>query len=120
MDALTTVNRFYAATDKKDAKLLHDLVADDVRFEGPVMRAEGAARYLAMNEQLLPFHRATRMLCQFASGDEVCSIYEMDLATPQGSVLTLTLADWIRVRAGRVVEQRIYYDAREFAKAFGM
>jgi ketosteroid isomerase-like protein len=44
----------------------------------------------------------------------------MDIATPQGGLLTLHISDWIRTRGERITEQRIYYDAREFAKAFGM
>ncbi len=44
----------------------------------------------------------------------------MDLKTPSGTVITLQIADWIRVAEGKIVEQRIYYDPREFAKAFGM
>lgn len=120
MDALAIVSRLYGATDEKDAKLLVDPLADDMRFEGPVMRSQGAAQYIAMNESSLPFHRETSSLRQFANANDVCSIDETDVATPQGGILTLTMADWIHVQAGRGVEQRISYDAREFAQALGM
>jgi hypothetical protein len=75
MEALTLANKLYEATAKKDAKLLADLLDDSMLFEGPVMRSEGAAKYIAMNEQLLPFHRETRMLRQFSNGNDACSIY---------------------------------------------
>jgi ketosteroid isomerase-like protein len=60
------------------------------------------------------------MLRQFENGNDVCSIYEMDIATPSGGMMTIELTDWIQVADGRVAKQKIYYDPREFAKAFGM
>jgi hypothetical protein len=57
---------------------------------------------------------------QFADGDDVCSIYDLIMATPDGGTITLPMVDWIRVVNGRMAEQRIYYDPREFAQAFGM
>jgi ketosteroid isomerase-like protein len=91
-----------------------------VIFDGPVMHAHGAREYRAMNEQLLSFHRGTTMLRQFESGDAVCSIYEMAMATPAGGELAMTIADWMEVADGKIASQRIYFDAREFAQAFGM
>jgi ketosteroid isomerase-like protein len=44
----------------------------------------------------------------------------MDIATPSGGMMTIELTDWIQVADGRVAKQKIYYDPREFAKAFGM
>jgi ketosteroid isomerase-like protein/uncharacterized protein YndB with AHSA1/START domain len=117
---LDIVNRFYEATSNRETGALADLVSDDVTFEGPLMRARGAREYIAMNEQLLAFHRDTKMLRQFENGNSVCSIYELAMATPAGGELTLTMADWIEVVGGKIVSQRIYFDPREFAQAFGM
>ncbi len=119
-EALTVVNKLYELTDGKKTKGLEDLLAEDMSFAGPVMNASGAKEYIAMNEQLLPSHLQTRMQSRFEKGNQVCSIYEMDLKTPSGTVITLQIADCIRVAEGKIVEQRIYYDPREFAKAFGM
>ena len=118
--ALEVVNRFYEATNNRRADDLPALVADDVTFGGPVMRATGAKEYVGMNEQLLGFHQGTRMLRQFEDGDDVCSVYELRMTTPAGGALTLVVADWIKVRGGRIAEQRLYFDPREFAQAFGM
>jgi ketosteroid isomerase-like protein/uncharacterized protein YndB with AHSA1/START domain len=117
---LEVVNRLYEATSNRRIDELAGLISDDVTFEGPVMQARGAREYLAMNEQLLGFHRGTTMLRQFENGDAVCSIYELAMGTPAGAELTLTLADWIDVADGRVAAQRIFFDPREFAQAFSM
>lgn len=117
---LGVVNRFYEATSNRRIDELAGLISDDVTFDGPIMQARGAREYLAMNEQLLGFHRGTTMLRQFENGDAVCSIYELTMGTPAGAELTLTLADWIEVVDGRVAAQRIFFDPREFAQAFSM
>jgi ketosteroid isomerase-like protein/uncharacterized protein YndB with AHSA1/START domain len=117
---LAVVNRFYEATAAREAAALAPLVDDDVTFEGPLMRASGAREYLGLNEQLVGFHRDTKMLRQFENGSSVCSIYELTMATPAGGEVALTMADWIEVADGKIASQRIYFDPREFAQAFGM
>ena len=119
-DAKDVVDRLYEVTNGRRAQDLRALVADDVTFDGPVMHTAGAQEYVAMNEQLLGFHAGTRMLRQFEAGDDVCSIYEMDMSTPSGGSISVTIADWIRVTEGKIASQRIYFDPRAFADAFGM
>lgn len=118
--AKDVVDRFYEVTNSRRAQDLRALVADDVTFDGPLMQSTGAKGYVAMNEQLLGFHAGTRMLRQFESGEDVCSIYEMDMSTPAGGSISVTIADWIRVTDGKIASQRIYFDPRAFADAFGM
>ena len=118
--AKDVVDRFYEATNARRAQDLPALVSDHVTFVGPLMRATGAQEYVAMNEQLLGFHAGTRMLRQFEDGEEVCSIYELDMSTPAGGSISVTIADWIRVADGKIASQRIYFDPRAFADAFGM
>ena len=51
----------------------------------------------------------------------MCSIYELTLGTPAGGSFFVIMADWIRVVDvvdGLIAEQKIYYDPREFVKAF--
>ncbi len=118
--ALEIANRYYATADAHQAEALREFVTDNIVFTGPTQVTEGAEAYIELNAQFLQFHRETRMLSQFANGEAVCSIYEMDVATPAGGQITLAMADWLRLENGRIAEQRIYYDPREFAEAFGM
>src|SRR5437762_2804629 len=118
--ALEAVNRFYRTTNDRDADGVGRHVADDIRFVGPLMATTGADAYVEINRQLLPSHLATRMKIQFEDGDQVCSIHEMDLRTPDGGTLTVEMADWITITDGRISSQRIYYDPRWFAESFGM
>jgi ketosteroid isomerase-like protein len=119
-NARETVNRFYDVCNNKQGQGLDGLVADNITFEGPLMRLSGASQYLATVGPFLKFHKGVRMFRQFEDGEHVCSIYEMTLGTPTGGTFTSVFADWIRVVDGKVAEQKLYYDPREFAKAFGM
>ncbi len=114
------VNHFYDVCNHQQGEGLANLVAEHIAFEGPIMRLTGAAQYIGAVGPLLKFHKGMTMLKQFEDGDQVCSIYEMTLGTPTGGSLTLAFADWIRIADGKVAEQKLYYDPREFAKAFGI
>jgi hypothetical protein len=118
-NALTLVNEFYEVTNKsKDADRIRPFIADNFSFVGPLAQTFGAEEFIALNKGFLPVHVETRILEQFENGSEVCSIYELDLRKPNGDIFTTKMADWVTVRHGRMAEQRIYYDPREFELAF--
>ncbi|HEV8388099.1 MAG TPA: nuclear transport factor 2 family protein [Nitrososphaera sp.] len=118
--ALETANKFYEITEMKKGVGLEDVITKDMTFEGPLMKFNGAKEYMESTKQFLQMHRATRIQKQFENGDDMCSIYEMDIATPTGGMLTLEIVDWLHTVNGKVAKQKIFYDPREFAKAFGM
>jgi ketosteroid isomerase-like protein len=123
---LEIVNRFYALTDPKGRSVsellgpIGDSLTDDFRFTGPLMRTEGRAQYVGLLGQFLPAHVACQFHKQFEDENEVCSIYDMTVRTPTGGKLTITMVDWLKLQDGRIAEQRLYYDPRGFAEAFGM
>lgn len=117
---LDVVNRFYEITERRKGDGLEEVLADDMTFLGPLMRSASAREYIALSKQLLPMHLRTTMIRQFEDGDHVCSIYEMTLRTPSGGTFVLPIADLIRVSGSKVAAQVLYYDPREFARAFGM
>ena len=114
------VNQFYDVCNNRLGEGLDALVAENIAFEGPLMRLSGAEQYLSTVGPFLKFHKSMKMIRQFQDGEHVCSIYDMTLGTPTGGELTLTFADWIRVTGSKVAEQKLFYDPREFAKAFGI
>lgn len=120
--SIDTVNMFLQATGsaRADVDAATQLMTEDVQFIGPLMRTSGRAEYAALLRQFLPAHVDTQVLRQFADGDEVCSIDKLVVRSPSGATVTLEMAEWFRLRDGRIAEHRIYYDPREFAAAFGM
>lgn len=119
---LDVVNRYLELTGSAHADLAAaaTLLTDDVAFTGPLMSTVGRDAYVALLEQFLAAHVSTRVLRQFADGDEACSIDELTVRTPAGGTVTLAMAEWFRLRDGRIAEHTLFYDPREFAAAFGL
>jgi ketosteroid isomerase-like protein len=126
MKSLEVVNRFYELTEPKGRNAsellgpIGEALTDDFKFTGPLMRTEGRAQYVGLLGQFLQAHVAYAFHKQFEADDEVCSIYDMTVRTPSGGMLTVTMVDWLKLQDGRIAEQRLYYDPRAFAAAFGM
>jgi ketosteroid isomerase-like protein len=118
-DARDVVERYYAAFDAHQSEW-QDLVTDDVVFEGPLQQARGKAEFVTMTSQFLNAHRATRLLRRIADGNTVTSMFEFVVDAPDGHELTCPVAEWATVSDGKIDEFRVYYDPREFARAFGM
>lgn len=119
--ALDIVNRFYDITNNKnETKGLEQMLSQDMTFAGPLMKTMGSSNYIEMLGQFVKFHKSWKVLKQFENGNDVCSIYEVTLGTPDGGSFSVVIADWIRISDGKIAEQRIYYDPREFSKAFGI
>ena len=82
-------------------------------FVSPLMRTPGASEYIEATKQFLQMHRATRMVKKFENGNDGCSIYEMDIVTPAGGLITLEVSGWIQLAGGKVARQKICYDLRD-------
>jgi hypothetical protein len=95
-------------------------MTDDIQFIGPLMSTSGKEQYAALLKQFLPAHVSTKILRQFSNGQEVCSMDELVVRSPSGAILTLAMAEWFKLRDGKIAEHKIFYDPREFATAFGM
>lgn len=105
---LDIVNKFMQEQDTS-------VVADDFKFIGPVDQKNGKEEYLQLAAEFSPLVAGMRMLHQFESDNNVCSIYEMDVNLPNGVSTTMKIADWVIVKDGQIVEEHLMYDAREYA-----
>lgn len=100
---------FYTA----DFDAARALLAEDFSFHGPFVQVRGREAFLDSAAGLKPIVRGHRLLRQWADGDQVCSWYDLDLATPvkSGSV---TMSEWHAVREGKLVSGRVMFDAAAF------
>ena len=110
--ALDTVNKFMQSQDTA-------LLTSEFRFIGPGDQTHGVEAFMRLNQSFFPMVTGMRMLQQFENGNNVCSIYEVDLTPPSGNSLTLKVADWVMVMEGKMAEERLFYDAREYAADLG-
>ena len=112
------VNKFYDVANNKKGDGLEDLVSNNISFEGPLMNLSGAKQYIDTVKPLCKMHQGMRMFKQIEDGKDVVSIYEMTFSTPNGGTMKANIADWLTIENGKVVKQKLFYDPREFARAF--
>lgn len=118
---MNIVNEFLdLANNKRDIAGAVALMANDIHFIGPVMELKGTQEYKDILERFLSVHAGWKKLAEFENSGDVCVIDEIYIKTPVGSTITLKVAEWFIVRDGKIAEHTIYYDPREFVKAFGM
>ncbi len=125
MTPIEIARRFYELNNtvpagKADAAELEALLAPNFVFTGPLMKVEGAAAFMTMLAQFLPFHESVSVRQQIGSGDVVCSITQLKLKTPAGGSLTVDVSEWLKVKGDRLESLTIYYDPRGFVAAFPM
>jgi limonene-1,2-epoxide hydrolase len=105
---------------EKDASQAISHLAEDVRFDGPLLSVRGRSEYRALLEQFLSAHIEIRILQQFAGVNSACSINELVVRAPNGERLTVPMAEWFQLRGNLIVEHRVFYDPREFGRALGL
>lgn len=105
---------------EKDVSRAIAHLAEDVRFDGPLVSVRGRGEYQSLLEQFLSAHVETRILEQFAGVSSACSINELVVRAPTGEPLTIPMAEWFQLRGTLIVEHRVFYDPRQFGRAFGM
>jgi ketosteroid isomerase-like protein len=114
MAAAEVVQRYHEAMGSGDVQTARSLLADDLRFEGPIDEFDNADDYLQALGRLAQIVTGTDMRKVVASGDDVVTIY--DLHTSAAG--TSPVAEWATVRDGKIAELRVYFDARPFAAMF--
>ena len=112
LTAADVVDRYTKALADRDFTAARRLLADDLRFEGPIDRFERADDYVQAISALYGMVRGVEHQATIAQGDQVAVFYLLD--TP---VAKAPVAEWYTVRDGRIAQLRAYFDARPFAEA---
>ena len=112
LTAADVVDRYTKALADRDFTAARRLLADDLRFEGPIDRFERADDYVQAISALYGMVRGVEHQATIAQGDQVAVFYLLD--TP---VAKAPVAEWYTVRDGRIAQLRAYFDARPFAAA---
>jgi ketosteroid isomerase-like protein len=89
------------------------LLAEDFEFNGPFVSVKGRDAFLQSAQGLRMTSRGHRLLKQWQDGPDICSVYELALQGPQRSG-TVTMAEWHRVRGGRIQSALVLFDSAAF------
>ena len=110
MTAADVVGKYFQALADRDFAAARSLLADEMRFEGPIDRFDRADDFMKSISGLYGMVRGVEHQATIAQGDEVAVFYLLD--TP---VANARVAEWHTVRGGRIVQVHAYFDARPFA-----
>jgi ketosteroid isomerase-like protein len=116
MSATEVVQRYHEAFGRGDVQEARSLLADDLYFKGPIDELQSADDYLASLGKLAQIVTGTDVQKVLGDDEDVVTIYDLHTKTPAG---TSPVAEWARVRNGKIAEMRVYFDARPFAAMFG-
>ena len=114
MDAELTARDFLAAFYRGDRVAARLLLDEDFDFTGPFVQTRGAERFLDAAGPLLAASAGHTVVRSWSDGDDVCLVHDVTL---RGTVEPVTMADWLTVRGGRVVAERVVLDTARLQAA---
>lgn len=87
--------------------LLHDVVS----FKGPMGATDGNDDYVTAMKRVTATMTGIKRNALFADGGDVCQIYDLTLGEPDA---TVPVAQWLKVRDGRITSVRLIFDGRPY------
>jgi hypothetical protein len=110
VSAADVVRRYTSALQARNFAEARTLLADDLRFEGPIDRFERADDFIKTISGLYGMVTGVENQATVAEGEHVAWFYVLN--TPMANA---PVAEWHTVRDGKIVHIRAYFDARPFA-----
>jgi hypothetical protein len=114
--AVTVLEQFYNAVQRRDMQAARGFLADDMVFVGLFETYPNADAYIATFTQLMQI--VVRLEVKAIFGDDQNAAIFMDMVTTGPVVATTFVAEWHQVRNGKVVRAQSAFDGRPFAAMF--
>ncbi|MEO8854912.1 MAG: nuclear transport factor 2 family protein [Ginsengibacter sp.] len=119
MTTLEVVNEFYDSIFNLKGDGLADIINEDITFNGPFFKANGSKEFIEGMQRWGQLQKTYKILKQFTGENNVCTIYTLNVTSPSGAIVTWDEVDWIETQKGKLLNVRIYFDPRKWAKAIG-
>jgi len=113
LTASEVVNRYLEGFYRGDHDAARAVVSADFSFRGPFLQVRGREAFFEGAAGLKRIVRGHRVLRQWAQGDDVCSVYEVQLETPAGAG-SIPMSEWHTVRRGHLVAGLVLFDSAAF------
>jgi hypothetical protein len=110
-DATTVAATYFDAWRERDFARLRSVLADDVDFTGPLASVRGAEDCLRGLQGMAQIMTGLDIRKVFRDGPDVLTWF--DLSTSVAS--TVPVANWMRIRDGKVTRIQVAFDARGIA-----
>jgi limonene-1,2-epoxide hydrolase len=105
---------YQEAVGKKDFSAARKLLQDNLEFRGPIDTFHRADEYLHAIQKLSAIVEGVDILRVFEDGNEVSVFCDLKTKT----VGTAFVAEWYKVKDGKIASVRVVFDARPFAAMF--
>jgi ketosteroid isomerase-like protein len=112
-DPKTVASRCLNAWSTGDLATTRSLLDNDVTFTGPLGATEGADAYIEGIKGMVKIVEKVDQHRVFGEGEDVCVIYDLITKLPPATVPT---AGWYKVRDGRIISVRAFFDARPLSR----
>ena len=116
MNAHSTVESFYAAAVKRDLAAARQYLADDLEFVGLFETYRSADQYMTAFTGLLSLTVRLDVKAILAEGNEAAVFFELQTKAPAEA--TVLVAEWHRVRNGKIVHVQSAFDGRPYEAMF--
>lgn len=110
------VKRFYNAAVARDFTRARTCLADDLVFVGLFETYRSADEYIATFTGLLQITVKLTVKTIIAQGDEVAIFFELETRAPAEGVVLV--AEWHRIKNGKIAHVESAFDGRPFAAMF--
>jgi len=117
MSSADVVRRFYDAVVRRDLAAARGCLSDRLVFEGLFETYPDADAYLKALTGLLSITTRLEVRSVFGEGENAAVFFDLDTKAPVEA--RTFVAEWHRVRDGRIVWVKSAFDGRAFAKMFG-
>lgn len=110
------VRSFYVAVSKKDIPAARRYLADDLVFVGLFETYPDANAYVTALTGLLQITRRLDVKTIISEGDQAAIFFDLETGPPAPA--TTLVAEWHRVKLGKIVWVRSAFDGRPFEAMF--
>jgi predicted SnoaL-like aldol condensation-catalyzing enzyme len=109
-DAAGLVGEFLHSFFSGDITAARSLVRDDFTFVAPLVEADGTKEeFFAGADDKMRFVEGVRVVRQWQDGDDVSTIYEINVRTPDGRGKML-LHEWHAIVEGKLASSLMIFD----------
>ncbi len=112
-EPVSVVGQYLGAFYSGDFERARTVVAESFSFQGPFLKVDGKDAFFAGAEGLRHVVAGHRLVRQWQDGNEVSSLYEVELRTPAGEG-TVLMSEWHTVAAGQLVSGSVVFDSAAF------
>jgi ketosteroid isomerase-like protein len=112
MSSAELAETYFRAWEGKDFDTLRSILADDATFRGPLGSADDGDACVAGLRGMAQILERVEVTHRWVDGDDVITWFDLHTSVAGA----LPVANWSRVRDGRIAEIRVTFDPRPLMK----